>query len=364
MLINALEMPSQPTLDLDYWSEQDRWIIRQFNGELKKTAPELAPKEPSKGNPKETPEVTPENLSDLALETTMWPMIENSFSQYADDIAVIYGDGYGGEEGRENSGEKWTYRELESYAGQIADLLVSEGVNAGEVIVISLHRSVQLIAAQLAAVRMGIVFATFSPEHPVDRLKQVITNTEAKLCLCESAQISWSIDIPMYLPPEKCSIDVPFVSFGNTNQTESLYQDFQQHKAHDIVYIVHTSGSTGTPKGIEVSHGALCNLLNSACHEKYLLPREKTCLLAGGSFDLSVMEVWGALFVGAQIYIPETHIKADVVELARYVEKHNLQSMVLPPVYLEQVLATPELSKCFINARCVGTGGCNPFARR
>lgn len=71
---------------------------------------------------------------------------------------------------------------------------------------------------------------------------------------------------------------------------------------HDIAYVIFTSGSTGTPKGVVIPRSALDHHVGWIGDSLAIAPGDRVSQYANIGFDLSVIEIYGALCYGASLH--------------------------------------------------------------
>ena len=71
---------------------------------------------------------------------------------------------------------------------------------------------------------------------------------------------------------------------------------------HDLAYVIFTSGSTGEPKGVNVSRKGLEHYAKWATKEMNVSSSDRWSQHPNISFDLSVLDIYGALCSGATLY--------------------------------------------------------------
>jgi non-ribosomal peptide synthetase component F len=97
---------------------------------------------------------------------------------------------------------------------------------------------------------------------------------------------------------DPASVDRPVVAFETAVATSP---DSTVHRVElsEIAAILYTSGSTGTPKGVTISHLNLANFIAWAREEMDLRDTDVFSNHASFNFDLSTLDLFGAMAVGA-----------------------------------------------------------------
>jgi len=103
-----------------------------------------------------------------------------------------------------------------------------------------------------------------------------------------------------------------------------------------LAYIVYTSGSTGRPKGVMVEHQGVVNYALSRIDEFGLGTNSRVLQFTSLSFDVSVMEIFTALYSGASLHLLDDHMRLDRQELWEYIERHAITQAALPPAILRE----------------------------
>ena len=155
-------------------------------------------------------------------------------------------------------GRCWSYAELVTLSGQLANLLHASGVKPGDRIAVQVHKSVEAIALYLAAVRCGAVFLPLNTAYTRAEVGYFIDDAEPAIFVCDSTrEIEFDgIDALLFsLDGDGSGSLLPAV--------QSLEAEFDnvQRAPEDLAAILYTSGTTGLSKGAMLSHD---NLLSNA----------------------------------------------------------------------------------------------------
>jgi amino acid adenylation domain-containing protein len=90
--------------------------------------------------------------------------------------------------------------------------------------------------------------------------------------------------------------------------------------AGNPAYIIYTSGTTGRPKGVVVPHRALVNFLHSMLRTPGLAESDTLAAVTTISFDISALEIYLPLIVGARVELIDRTTASDGVALAAQLE--------------------------------------------
>jgi amino acid adenylation domain-containing protein len=183
-----------------------------------------------------------------------------------------------------------TYAELDARAAAVAAGLLEAGVEAEEPVGVCLPRSWQAICAFLGVVRAGAAYVPISPAYPAERQRSLLELAGARVVLSGAGH-------DLGLPPGPRRLDLEALACTVVDGTAPIAPGGDR-----LAYVLFTSGSTGTPKGVEVTHRNLVHLLRSGAD---IVPRPDDAVLqvVPLEFDVSGLEIWGALLNGARLVI-------------------------------------------------------------
>ncbi len=193
----------------------------------------------------------------------------------------------------EDGERRLTYAELHAAGAGIAAGLRAAGIGDEEPVGICLPRSWQAVAAFLGVARAGGAYVPVSPDYPADRRRRMLDLVDAKA-----------------------------LALSGDGDEEAAAPGGDR-----LAYVLFTSGSTGDPKGVEVTHRSLVHLLRSAAA---VVPRCDDVVLhvVPLEFDVSALEVWGALLNGARLVIAPRG-RPDPRELGRLISARDITFLAI-----------------------------------
>ncbi|MBS9438350.1 amino acid adenylation domain-containing protein [Photorhabdus noenieputensis] len=208
-------------------------------------------------------------------------LFEQQVEKSPQAIALIAGD------------KQLSYAELNVGANQLAHQLIEQGIQADDNVAILLERSVELVMAQLAILKVGAVYVPVDPKVPDERKNWLINDCSAQLLLTDArADIPVGLTVPLFRLARES---------GMTRE-EGCFNPHLPRSSAGAAYIMYTSGSTGTPKGVIVPHRAVVRLvINNGYAE--IGPDDRLTFTANPAFDASTFEVWAPLLNGGTLVV-------------------------------------------------------------
>ncbi|WP_172666620.1 non-ribosomal peptide synthetase [Actinoplanes missouriensis] len=183
-----------------------------------------------------------------------------------------------------------TYAELDAMAGHVAATLAGHGITAGDLVAVTVPRSIELVAALLAVWKRGAAYLPLDPAQPRARLSAILTDARPAAILHTAGYgTGLADDIPVLdvcLPDGAPTAAPPSVSDGA-----------------GLAYVLYTSGSTGRPKGARITNSGLANYLTWAAAEYSPAAPPVAPLHTTIGFDLTVTSLWVPLISGGSVHL-------------------------------------------------------------
>ncbi|MER6079721.1 amino acid adenylation domain-containing protein [Streptomyces sp. NPDC001833] len=245
-------------------------------------------------------------------------LFERAAERHADNVAVICAD------------TRLTYGDLNSRANRVAHTLIERGIGRGDLVGIALDRSPDVVVAVLAALKTGAAYVPVDPAFPAERIRQMIDDADPRIVLTPAAApanlAEWST---------RC---LSITDAAGGRPAGDAADPGVEVGADDLAYVIYTSGTSGTPKGVEISHGALCNLLESMRREPGCAETDRLLAVTTISFDIAVLELFLPLLSGAATVIAQAHETVDANALIGLMERHGVTMMQGTPATWQLLL--------------------------
>ncbi|MGD2114725.1 MAG: amino acid adenylation domain-containing protein, partial [Acidobacteriota bacterium] len=215
---------------------------------------------------------------------------------------------------RGTDGER-TYGELLAASARLARHLIDLGAGAERPVGVLLERSAGMVAALLGVLEAGAAYLPLDPAYPDERLALMVEDAGVDLVVTEESLLD-----PASGPLTAAGARAVVIDGADR---EAIGRRPAEPPARarttppdGLAYLIYTSGSTGRPKGVEVPHRAAANFLASMARVPGLSAGDELLSTTTISFDISVLELFLPLTVGARVTVVDRETAADGRALA------------------------------------------------
>lgn len=204
-----------------------------------------------------------------------------------------------------------TYAELEDRVARVAAGLVATGVRVGDRVGVYQPKGVDTVVALLAILRAGAAYVPVDPHAPADRARFALGHAGAEVLFSAGRPfkqlgaagelVADTVIVPdgQNVPAQVAKSGLRFSALEG-HQPEPIAA---ARTADDLAYVLYTSGSTGTPKGVAITHGQSLAFVRAAVEAFGFEASDVFAGHAPFNFDLSVIDLYCAFAVGAEIVL-------------------------------------------------------------
>jgi len=224
-----------------------------------------------------------------------------------------------------------TYAELNRYANQLAQQLLTAGVQRGTLVGVCMERSIEAVIAMLGIMKIGGVYVPIDPHYPAKRITYMLENAAISLLITQQELASTLPFSGIKLIFIDNATTVSDASINTENPAVTIAED-------DIVYTLYTSGSTGVPKGVQITHAGLLNLIYWHREAFGLTAADKATEIASLAFDLAGWEIWANLTAGAHVLFIDEVTRTAPPLLHRWLIENKITITFIPTLVAEELL--------------------------
>ncbi len=222
------------------------------------------------------------------------------------------------------------FREKARIAGnQIRAKLGTDASEAGYPIAIFGEKSNDLLTLMMGSVYAGAFYVVLNPEQPAERLNQILSVLDPKALIvspdmaCRASELDFhcvTMDYSDLLEPtaESVSAAAGIDSQGYISRIPN---------GDTPLYGIFTSGSTGTPKCVLISHQDVVDFIG---HFVTTFHFDETCVIGNQApfdFDVSVKDIYTALFAGASLVLIPREYFSTPPRLLDYLSDHHVTNL-------------------------------------
>ncbi len=264
-------------------------------------------------------------------------MFARQVNQRGDSIAVVCGD------------EQLTYRQLNDRSNALAQMLVEQGVRAGDLVGILLDRSLDVAVALLGVLKAGAAYVPVDPTYPPAR-QQLILDDATVRCVISSRQNA-----------DRIPDNIWQVLLNTSTLDDQANPVNHGGSSEDLAYVLYTSGSTGKPKGVMVTHRNLANFFVGMDALQSSPEPGVWLAVTSISFDISVFELLWTLSRGYTVVILTDPLAAAIDHsensIAHQIEHHGVTHFQCTPPLMRMLIDDADARQALSTVKKIFIGG-------
>lgn len=245
----------------------------------------------------------------------------SSIPQVIEEWATKFPDAQAGTSGATDI----TYGALNARANQLARYLRGHGIGPEDRIGILLLRSVHMLVAILAVMKVGAAYVFCDPNSPAERIEEILKDACAAALITEESLIGQTGAVQI----RKIMLDQEY----NLIRSENCCNMPWVASANNLAYVAYTSGSNGKPKGVLVSCGSLVDYARAFADQAGLRPDDRVLQFAAVDFDVTAEEIFPTWVAGACVVLRDNKQWISCQELLNLLEVGRVTQVELPTAF-------------------------------
>ena len=202
-------------------------------------------------------------------------------------------------------------------------------------VMVYLPKGATAYAAMLGTLMAGGVYSPINLDAPVNRHIEVMKQFRPHVIVSNKTLIA---NLPL------TNEEGVFVDIDNLSSVE--LENFPN--PHELAYVIFTSGTTGKPKGVMIPRSGLAHYAEWAVKTMQVTAVDRWSQHPNIGFDLSVLDIYGALCGGATLY-PLTSRK-DLLLPAEFIKRNRLTIWDSVPSVIDLMIKARQATKEHFNS--------------
>jgi len=243
----------------------------------------------------------------------------------------------------EADGSSLTYGELIRLSDRVRDRLICMGVEPGDRVGLYLRKTIDTVASILGVLKAGAAYVPVDPTAPALRNGFIFDDCKVKTAILESR---FQRDLEAVLGerggiPPLLIVDEAGGGRALGRLLDALDADSPAPVAptrrvptSNLAYILYTSGSTGKPKGVMLSHESAVSFVDWCLRVFEPTKADRFSSHAPFHFDLSILDIYTPLSVGARLVLIPEDIGKEPLKLAELIASKKISVWYSAPSIL------------------------------
>jgi amino acid adenylation domain-containing protein len=254
----------------------------------------------------------------VGIDTTLPEAFRRQAARTPSAVAVVDGE------------DHITFAELDARSDRLARHLAALGVIPEDVVALALERSIDLVAAMLAAMKAGAAYLPLDVGYPDLRNTYVGRDAAVRLVVTRRAHLdrAGAPSTPRLL------LDDDHGAAGPRPEgalPAAVHPD-------QAAFVLYTSGSTGRPKGVACSHRSVMNTIRWMERAFPFGTRDRLAHRTSVGFGDAVHEVFWPLLGGRPTVIVSDAATRDPFALTGTLARHSVTRLFSVPSLLDALL--------------------------
>jgi tyrocidine synthetase-3 len=257
------------------------------------------------------------SLIDIAYpkDCTIVDLFERQVKNRPDSIAVVY------------EGDSLTYAELNNLSNILANELRSKGIGRDDIVGLFTDKNLYTIVGMLGILKSGGCYLPLDPSYPEGRINYMLEDSKITILVTDTKH-----ETALANTIQKILLE------DITGAAQEVPDPARINAPADLCYIIYTSGTTGNPKGVMIEHENVVRLLCNDAFQYNFGENDVWTMFHSHCFDVSVWEMYGALFYGGKVVIIPQSVARDPAQYIEVLKQHKVTVLNQTPTAFNSLM--------------------------
>ena len=243
------------------------------------------------------------------------------------------------------------YEELEERSNQLANALLSQGLQQGDRVGLLARNRLEYVEVELAAAKAGLIVACLNWRLAGRELQHCINLVEASVLIVQE-ELAQTLDRLDLKEHRRIMLGGDYEAFLDSGTSD--FPDLDIDPENGLV-ILYTSGTTGLPKGALISHRAMVARAMCFASEQNIPIGDNFCAWPPFYHMASTDQALATLLRGGTVHVVDGYEPNLMIEI---LEREEMGLFILIPGMVGQFAAILEAQKVKVK----GVGRCGAMA--
>lgn len=257
----------------------------------------------------------------------LFSLLQSTAERHPHRIAVEFAD------------RRMTYRDLRESVERFAGFLHDRGVRPGMHVAFNYRKSVEAIITLFGVIRTGAAYVPLDPAWPAQRVSDICEDASIRHWVGTQAPAieiaGMELVVAAEFPASRQNSQA--IAFDSAVNSKPIRGELQR-PLDDVCNLLYTSGTTGRPKGVRITSRSLLHFSRWACDTFCLRPEDRIANHAAFHFDLSTLDIFGAVRSAAALHPVPDRIRGFPGEVNRFIDSHRITTWYSVPSALSQLI--------------------------
>jgi D-alanine--poly(phosphoribitol) ligase subunit 1 len=227
-----------------------------------------------------------------------------------------------------------TWKAFKEKTDQLCEVFQKAGIPQGHPVCIYGHKGKMFPVAILACIKSKLPYVPIDTVMPAERVKKIKASTGSEVLICSGNA----------MPGQDFNVVIDNTLQASTHNKPEFKECYRREN-DPLVFMLFTSGSTGEPKGVMITYEAVKSFVKWLKRDYGFSSSSVFMNQASFSFDISLIDLFGALDNGATIVLNDTQITRNPLEFIKRTAHYKCSVWVSTPSFIYMYLTEPSFNE-------------------